>query len=611
LLPAVLSGALLWVCYHPLAWGWLAWVALVPLLCLVRSDRLPRRIYLSAWVGGGLFFWAALQWMRVADYRMYATWAMLAVYCSLYFPAAIYLTRVLERRTPLPLAVTFPVVWVALEYFRSFFGTGFSWYLLAHSQHDYLSIIQVADLGGSVTVSLLVAAVNAVVFDAVYQFEAVRRCLGLGAPRADQRTFGDDWPDLGGFFLASCRRGLLLDGFVVAVAVTAAVLYGGWRLQQAPAQLGPAVALLQGNLDQRIRLDAELPSDKQEAARISRERAQQALRKVFAEYDALCKLAIRSDPTPELFIWPETSDPFGWTEVSRELPFDQVPEAWRLEELKDRQRFHEMFLPLRPQFEDGGQGSPIPQLLGISTHFLDHEGKLRRYNSALLLNRGANPDGRYDKMHRVPFGEYVPLRDWLPFMNYFAPYDFEYSIRSGENFTRFRLGEYRFGVLICYEDTDPFLAPHYARAEDDGPPVDFLVNISNDGWFDGSSEHEEHLAVSRFRAIECRRALVRSVNMGISAVIDGNGRVLRPEQANRGEALPLWDVNASAVSLPHRDWAAFKRVSGVLVARVPIDGRSSMYAATGDWLPTWCWVVIGFGTVGTWAYRRLRPLPQA
>src|SRR5438874_9519726 len=94
LLPALATGGLLWMCYHPLSWGWLGWVALVPLLCLVRSTGRPRNIYLAGWAGGSLFFWPVLQWMRVADYRMYATWAMLAFYCSLYFPAAIWLTRV-------------------------------------------------------------------------------------------------------------------------------------------------------------------------------------------------------------------------------------------------------------------------------------------------------------------------------------------------------------------------------------------------------------------------------------------------------------------------------------------------------------------------------------
>src|SRR5207302_726194 len=71
-------------------------------------------------------------------------------------------------------------------------------------------------------------------------------------------------------------------------------------------------------------------------------------------------------------------------------------------------------------------------------------------------------------------------------------------------------------------------ARQYGVNHPDGRAVDFLVNISNDGWFDGSCEHEEHLALCRFRAIEARRSVARSVNMGISAIIDSNGRVQKP-----------------------------------------------------------------------------------
>src|SRR5207249_9926463 len=99
---------------------------------------------------------------------------------------------------------------------------------------------------------------------------------------------------------------------------------------------------------------------------------------------------------------------------------------------------------------------------------------------------------------------------------------------TGNGLTRFPLGKYTFGVLICYEDTDMYLGREYGVETDDGPAVDFILNISNDGWFDGTAEHEEHLAIARFRAIETRRAVARAVNMGVSAVIDSNGRVLAP-----------------------------------------------------------------------------------
>ena len=144
----------------------------------------------------------------------------------------------------------------------------------------------------------------------------------------------------------------------------------------------------------------------------------------------------------------------------------------------------------------------------------------------------------------MPFGEYVPLGDWLPFLQWLTPYEGPFGIDKGEKLARFKVAGHQFGVLICYEDTDPSLARRYLDTTEDGTPVDFLVNMSNDGWFDGSAEHEEHLAVSRFRAIECRRAMVRSVNMGVSAVIDGNGRVLQPKQFP-DTSPPVWMVSTT------------------------------------------------------------------
>ena len=95
-------------------------------------------------------------------------------------------------------------------------------------------------------------------------------------------------------------------------------------------------------------------------------------------------------------------------------------------------------------------------------------------------------------------------------MDAFSPYDYDYSISVGEKYTRFALDKYHFGVLICFEATDPALARQYPTPGADGPAVDFLVNMSNDGWFDGSSEHEEHLAISRFRAPDISSRMLRS-----------------------------------------------------------------------------------------------------
>src|SRR5438309_59110 len=91
LAPVAVGAGLLWLCYFPLALGWLAWVAVVPLLTLPRSRARPWLIYPTAFLTGLAFYLAALRWMPVADERMYATWAALSIYCAMYFALTIFL----------------------------------------------------------------------------------------------------------------------------------------------------------------------------------------------------------------------------------------------------------------------------------------------------------------------------------------------------------------------------------------------------------------------------------------------------------------------------------------------------------------------------------------
>ena len=227
--PAVLTGGLLWCCYFPLAWGWLAWIALTPLLTLVRAQGRSRRVYWSAYVGGVAFFVPVLQWMRVADYRMYATWLALAFYCAAYFPAAIYLIRLLERRTRLPLCLSTALVLTALEWLRSFLMTGFAWYFLGHTQHRVSSLIQIADLGGVYAISFLIAGVNGWLADVLHQLPALRDRFRWMEPRVGVE------PNVG----LIARWGLWAEGAVLAASIAFAVAYGMSRLEHAPFQAGP------------------------------------------------------------------------------------------------------------------------------------------------------------------------------------------------------------------------------------------------------------------------------------------------------------------------------------------------------------------------------------
>jgi apolipoprotein N-acyltransferase len=561
------SAVLLYLSFFPVACGWLAWIALVPMLCLVRANARPRRLYLAAWVGGLAFFWPALSWMPVADQRMYYTWAVLATYCAAYVPLVLYLVRLVDHRTRLPLVLTFPVVWIAIEYWRyGFLGSfvsmlsgghlhdypgGFGWYQLGHSQHDFLPLIQIADVTGVYGISFLIAAVNALLFEVLFTRAVFRRSI-LGIDWTDQRAGGN----------SPRRFGLLVHAICLSLLLLSVFAYGAWRLNENTQSPGPRLALLQGNLDQRIRSDTTRPEGEQ------REKARESMKEHF---DRLATLA--AGEKVDLIVWPETSVPGDWLEVA---PGHPHPESMALA------------LKLTSQWQTA-------LLLGMNAGVLGHDGKPHAYNSAILLDRSGRLQGRYDKIHRVPFGEYIPLRKLLPWLERFAPYDYDYGVSPGEQFTRFVLrdpdapvsdGTTSFGVVICYEDTDPAMALPYAGAHG-LPPTDFLINISNDGWFNGSSEHDQHLAICRFRAIECRRAVARAVNMGISAVIDSNGRVLAPETTRNGDVC-RWAIPEAASALPVSDWHRYKKVSGVLLATIPIDSRGSLYARWGDWFAISC-----------------------
>jgi apolipoprotein N-acyltransferase len=515
--------------------------------------------YATALIVGLVFYVAVLQWLRVADDRMVIAWLLLATYCALYFPLAIFLIRCIDLRTRVPLLLSVPVVWTALEFLRSNFGTGFGWYLLGYSQHDNLPLIQIADITGVYGVSFILAACNALVAEYLFASGWLR---GVFSPAEVLPRYG--------------VRGMLAQTFGLSAALLAVLVYGYDQLADVSFESGPRIALVQGNLDQRIRNDAGSAED------------------VQVHYERLSMLAGMQKPSPEIVIWPETSYPFAWM-VDRDGKVSGV-------NLRDAQRL------------TGEVTSNI--LLGTNVVQEQDDLHLVRYNAAVLLTSDGKPAARYDKIHRVPFGEYVPLRDWIPLMSKLAPYDFDYSVQPGTGPTRFSMQQadghrrpFTFGVMICFEDTDPVMARPYGG--DGGSATDFLVNISNDGWFLGTSEHDEHLAICRFRAIETRRAVARAVNMGISAVIDANGRVLKPElrfiarppegvAMTEAERPRVWDVtpiDCKVAELPVSEWHQFKRVQGVLSATIPLDHRGSLYARWGDWLAWACWVGVALGMI--------------
>jgi len=146
--------------------------------------------------------------------------------------------------------------------------------------------------------------------------------------------------------------------------------------------------------------------------------------------------------------------------------------------------------------------------------------KDRLLNSAFLVGADGTTLGRADKVHLVPFGEYVPLASFLPFVHKMVEGIGDFS--AGANLTPLAAPFGRLGVLVCFEGIFPEISREYVRQG-----ATLLVNITNDAWFGRSSAPYQHLSMTVFRAVENRVPLVRSANTGITAIIDSRGHIVR------------------------------------------------------------------------------------
>ncbi|MGB5158551.1 apolipoprotein N-acyltransferase [Desulfobacterium sp. N47] len=193
---------------------------------------------------------------------------------------------------------------------------------------------------------------------------------------------------------------------------------------------------------------------------------------------------------PDLVVWPETAAPFYFM-------YDK--------------RLTEIVLDLV-------SGTNSSFLIG-SPSFIRKDDKIEFYNSAYMLSPKANVTGKYDKSHLVPFGEYVPLKKWLPFIGKIVENVGDFN--SGKKGSTISLNSNSLGVLICYE----LIFPYLARAQVNNG-AGLLVNMTNDAWYGTTSAPYQHFSMAVFRAVENRRTLARAANTGISGFIDPAGRII-------------------------------------------------------------------------------------
>ena len=185
------------------------------------------------------------------------------------------------------------------------------------------------------------------------------------------------------------------------------------------------------------------------------------------------------------------------------------------------------------------------------------DGRFGANNSAVLLDSNGAQHFIYDKIHLVPFSEYVPWRKWLFFGG-----DMTSLIGDFQHGTQYKVGQFPggpFSVYICYEAIFPNEVRHFTL---NGAAL--LVNISDDGWFGGSGAADQHLAMARVRAVENRRWLLRDTNDGITVSVDPYGRIVARLAPNiRGELDAPYSFRADVTS----------------------------YTRLGDWLPWLCVIV--------------------
>jgi len=494
---------------------------------------------LAAYIISLVYWLGNLYWLAMVTI---AGWFLFCVYIAVYWPIlAVCLRYCFQRK--IPLWFLLPILIVGAEAFQGLCFRGFGWRYLGHSQYENIIIIQIADIFGAAGVSFLVAMVSGLIADIV------------GPPRAAAAKF--------------------IGFFIVIFALSATVLYGRYRINQTAAFLvrGPTVGVVQSNVPTMAGKEIE-PLE------------QTFLNTLVDSRNCLAKAR------PAIIIWPETM-------VEAVLDDSYLKLVTEDDTAKI---FHNALV----RHSNEGVYLLVGAFAGDAVRVDDTIKLKTSYNSAFLYE--PNQIGLrqyYNKIHLVPFGEYIPFTDVWPALGKYlvklTPYDYDYTINAGDEYTVFKMKNagkiYRFGVMICYEDTVPKIARKLTSAggwlmpldENKDKQVDWLVNISNDGWFAGqkknkiepATELEQHMAICAFRAVENRVPIVRSVNTGISCYIDSLGRI-------HNDYIAGTVAKEAARRAGQRGWFA---------DQVFIDKRVTFFSQSGQNLEIGCGVCLIFAAV--------------
>jgi apolipoprotein N-acyltransferase len=504
----LLSIAASFLMFPSVNWWFLGFVCLVPWLVAVCTGKNAKFVYLASWLFGLGYFFINIRWMIPVTWEGYIA---ICAYYSLTFPLAAWPIRHMYQRHGLPVAITAPIVWVAMEYLRSLRPLSFPWLFLGHTQYQQITLIQISDLVGVYGVSFVLAMVNGWLADLMIQPILVWRSdHGTRLPIGTLATF---------------------------VVLAGTLIYGSAQSSTKYFNPGPKVAIIQPDFPMYV------------DDRFYRTSPQAIL---DAHVDLLRQAAVER---PDLIILPETIMISFINDEFLDAPPTALDEMLRRRypgwELEDLRRYQETGRQTRKTFQSLSDESGAAILLGGSAMEwkpTDIPPRVEAFNSAFLFlphdqnaatTQRASVGARYDKIHLVLFGEYVPFRfthhwlyEWLNSITPWGKDGRDYSLTPGGRFnvmefpSRSNPGrKFRAGTPICYEEIMPYIGREFTGASRKQKNADMLLAISNDGWFLHTPELEQHLASSVFRAVENRIAIARSVNTGASATVYPNGKV--------------------------------------------------------------------------------------
>jgi apolipoprotein N-acyltransferase len=445
----ILSGIFLFLSFPKYGVGFLAWIALVPLLLALKNKSILQSLIIG-FITGLTYYIGIIYWIAhvIVNYGYLPYWSallimlLLAAYLSVY--VAIFSAGVSYfRKKNITDLISAPCLWVILEYIKSHLLTGFPWENLAYSQYLYRVVIQIVDVTGIYGLAFIIVLINVILNDFLSEEQTQRSVIKE--------------------FVLGCLIFVIVYG------------YGVFRIEDVETRDilsdNQEILLVQGSIDQNLKW---FPKYQEETINIYK------------------NLTGKENIKPGgLVVWPETATPFFFQDIDekhlRVASVAKNSEGWLL--------------------------------FGSPSYKQDADKKLNFYNSAFLLSPDGKVRGQYNKVHLVPYGEYVPLRKIFPFINKLTVGIGDF--KNGKGFYPLNMGLHPLGVLICYEGILPEASRMYKKNG-----AELLVNITNDAWFGETSAPYQHLSMTVFRAVENRLYLVRAANTGISAIINPTGLVV-------------------------------------------------------------------------------------